>query len=152
MTKTLILILSAFTSLLAVAAMVDGALVTPVPGMRTAWMLGVVLVGVLCWLRWRWHWRNPLLTPALIVGAAMLVTFALSGVGQSVQVSSSAGAEPAPRGIMDVLLGAQAALVLYRLWRDRRDTQTGAQRPEGGGAGEPRGGSPEVSGREDNHE
>lgn len=133
MTRNLILIVSAFTSLVAVVTMVDGALVPSERGGSAAWMLGIVLVGALCWLRWRWHWPNPLLSPALIVGAAMLISFALFGLGQLVRVTFTATAGSTPSGITDILLGAQGGLMLYRMWRDRRDGQTRAQDPEGDG-------------------
>ena len=137
MTKSLILIVSAFTSLIAVVTLVDGALVPSGRGVSAAWMLGIVVVGVLCWLRWRWHWPNPLLFPALIVASAMLISFALLGVGQSVQGFSSEAAGSTPRGIIDILLGAQGALMLYRMWRDRRPGQTRTQDPQGDGTDSP---------------
>ena len=118
--RNLILVLSAFTSLIAVVTLADGALIPSNHGVSRLWMLGVLVAGGLCWLRWRWSWRNSLLAPALIVGAAMLASFAAIGLGDSVQLSATGVGGSSPRGIMDVLLGAQAILMFSQLWRDRR--------------------------------
>lgn len=118
MIRNLLLVLSAFTSLVAVVSLVDGALIASDTGVSRYWMLGVLVVGALCWLRWRWGWNNTLLVPALIVGAATLIWYAIAGIGDAVQISPTGG--DAPRGLMDVLLGAQAILIVAQLWSDRR--------------------------------
>lgn len=120
MTKNLLLVLSAFTSLIAVVTLVDGALIASPQGASRLWMLGVLVVGVLCWLRWRWVWSHALLFPALLVGAAMLLSFAIVGVGESVQISQTDPRGASLPGIMNVLLGLQGILMFYQLWRDRR--------------------------------
>lgn len=118
MLRNLILVLSAFTSLIALVSLVDGALIGSASGVSRYWMLGVIVVGALCWLRWRWAWKNTLLVPALLVGAATLIWYALAGMGDAVQISPTGS--DAPQGLMDVLLGAQATLILAQLWSDRR--------------------------------
>jgi len=120
MTKNLLLVLSAFTSLIAVVTLVDGALIASPHGGSRLWMLGVLVVGVLCWLRWRWEWSHALLFPALLVGGAMLLTFAIAGIGESVQISQTDPRGASLPGIMNVLLGFQGILMFYQLWRDRR--------------------------------
>jgi hypothetical protein len=125
--RILLLVVSAFTAFVALVTVVDGVLMASASDGTRLWILGVILVGVLCWLRWRWQWRNVLLTFALIMGAAALVVFAVSGVGQSVQLSSSRAFGGLPHRIIDLLLGAQAILMATQLWMDRRQGSRSAE-------------------------
>ncbi len=120
MTRNLTLVLSAFTSLIAVVTLVDGALLPASSGVSRTWMVGVLVVGTLCWLRWRWGWRHTLLVPSLLVGALMLLSFAAMGIGDLVQVSAAGNQDARPSGIMNVLLAVQGGLILVLMWSDRR--------------------------------
>ena len=120
MTRNLVLVLSAFTSLIAVVTMVDGALLPAAGSMSRSWMLGVLVVDALCWLRWRWGWKHTLLVPSLLVGAAMLVSFAAVGIGNVVHVSAVGSEDAQPNGLMNVVLAAQGGVMFIQLWQERR--------------------------------
>jgi len=119
MSRSLILVLSAFSALIALGALVHDALSATAGGRAGLQMFGVLVVGALCWLRWRAERQNVFLVPALIVGSVMLLLFALLGVGGTIRFSalgSDAGSSPS---VLDLLLGVQGALMLIQLWKDR---------------------------------
>jgi len=129
MSRNLILVLAAFCALIALGALVHDALNSAAGGRAGLQMLGVLIVGALCWLRWRFEWQNVFLLPALIVGAVMLLLFAILGVGGAIRFSGLSSDAGSPPSVLDLLLGVLGALMLLQLWKDRSRTG-GAGRPE----------------------
>lgn len=119
MSRSLILVLSAFSALIALGALAHDALSPSSDSRGMLQMLGVLVVDALCWLRWRMEWKNVFLVPGLIVGAAMLLVFALLGVGGAVRFSSLGSDGDSSPNVLDLLLGMQGALMLILLWKDR---------------------------------